>query len=690
MKGISVPAALSLLLLAGFARGQEEIGANANWPGPGGAPDESDYSRLAAIDRANIGRLGLAWYTDLPAEVTLEGTPIAVDGTLYFTGSYSAVYAVDGRTGRVLWRYDPEIWNHHPERMRYNFGVNRGAAYSAGRVYICTLDGRLIAVDAKTGKPLWSAETIEGDGVRYSTGAPRVIGDKVIIGNAGADYGARGYVTAYDAATGQRAWRFYTAPGSPEENKGDPAMEAAAKTWGGEYWKTGTGGTVWNGMTYDPELKRVYIGTGNSGPYDPSVRSPGGGDNLYLASIVALDAETGKYLWHYQVNPREAWDYKATANIVMATIAVDGHPRKVLMQAPTNGFFYVLDRETGKLLSAGKTGKISWADHIDLKTGRPVEAPNIRYETGETSMWPSSLGTHNWQAMAYSPKAGLAFIPYTQAGAKFSKVVPKPGESSFGGIQISEAKSDAEDGTASLLAWDPVRQQAAWKVRLPTFWNGGTLATAGSLVFQGTADGLFSAYDTSTGKRLWRFDAGLGIQAAPISYAVGGKQYVSVLVGYGGSAGVGNDLMRTGWKFGAQMRRLLTFTLDGNKHLPRPAPPDLAVHPIDDPSIKISDSDVATGRQVYMNCLVCHGINLVSGGNAPDLRESALALNLDTLWSVLHDGALMQNGMPRFDNLSRDQVKAVHAYIRSGARAVLTGHKAKDGGSMATRALLRC
>ena len=658
----------------------EAIGAAADWPSHGGGADESGYSRLDQITAANIGRLGLSWSLDLPGEATLEATPLAIDDVVYFTGSYAGVYAVDGITGKLLWRFDPETWKHNPAKMHFSFAANRGAAYADGRIFAAALDGRLFALDAKTGRLLWSVETVAPDDKHTSTGAPRTFNGKVIIGNGGGDFGARGYVTAYDQATGRRVWRFHTVPGRPEESKGDPAMERAAATWTGEYWKTGTGGTVWNGITFDPELNRIYVGVGNGGPYDPTLRSPGDGDNLYLASIVALDADTGKYVWHYQVNPREAWDYKATANMISATLEIDGKPRKVLMQSPTNGFFYVLDRQTGKLLSAEKIGKVTWAERIDIATGRPVEAKNIRYETGDLIIWPSPVGAHNWQAMSFSPRTALVYIPYMQVGARFSKGTPEPGAVSVGGLSIGWAKADPQDGKGALLAWDPIGQRARWKAQLNTFWNGGTLATAGDLVFQGAADGYFSAYNASTGQRLWRFDAGLGIIAAPISYSAGGKQYVSVLVGYGGAASSGSNLMHVGWKYRAQPRVLLTFGLDGKAVRPPSTPPDMTVKAVDDPSVQIRDADVAAGRDLFLACAVCHGRDLVSAGApGPDLRESRVALDPDALWTVLHDGALLQSGMPRFETLTREQVMQIYAYIRAGAREALGTRKPRHG-----------
>ncbi len=672
--------AMPALLAGAAAPDPAPIGgsAGADWRSHGGGTDESGYSALDQIDVGNVNKLGLAWSLDLPGEASLEATPLEVGGTLYFTGSYSAVYAVDAVSGRLLWRYDPEIWRY-PAKTHIVFPVNRGCAFADGRIFVGTLDGRLIALDAKTGKLQWSVDTLSPGSMNSSTGAPLAFRDKVLIGNGGADYGARGFVTAYDQKTGKQAWRFYTAPGSPEQNAGDPAMEAAAKTWSGKYWKTGTGGTAWNGLTFDPALGRVYIGTGNSGPYDPAVRSPevkgANGDNLYLASIVALDADTGKYVWHYQVNPREAWDYKATAGMILATIPVDGRPRRVLMQAPTNGFFYVLDRETGKLISAEKIGKVTWAQRIDLTTGRPVENPNIRYETGVTEMWPSQLGTHNWQPMAFSPKTGLVYIPAMQLGTRWSREAG-PGDVKFKGVVANPIIADADDAKGTLLAWDPIAQKAAWRVPRDMMWNGGTLATAGNLVFQGTADGFLSGYDARSGKVLWRFDAGLGIVSAPISFAVGGRQYVSVLVGYGGNT-FGAGLLYAGWKFGAQPRRLLTFAVGRHAKLAPSAPRDMQLHPVDDPSFRIDEASLDQGHRLFvMHCALCHGPNVASSATAaPDLRESGLAMDPQAIRAVLHDGALERQGMPRFETLSDREVSQIASYIRAKAREALGTRK---------------
>ena len=659
------------------------VGAAANWSAPGGGADETGYSRLAAITPANVDRLGLAWSLDLPGEVTLEATPLAVDGVLYFSGSYAAVYAVDAVSGRQLWRYDPQTWKNRPHKMNFSFGANRGVAYENGRVFVAALDGRLIALDAGTGKELWVAESVPEGALNISTGAPRTMNGKVIIGNGGADFGARGFVTAFDAETGKLLWRFYTVPGTADQNRGDPAMEAAARTWGPAFTKgTGGGGTAWNGMTFDPARNRVYIGVGNAGGYDPQARDPGSsGDNLYTSSIVALDADTGKYVWHYQENPRDSWDYKATPNILMATLTIDGRPREVLLHAPTNGFFYVLDRETGKLLNApGQTTAITWAQRIDVTTGRPVENPNIRYETGETRIWPGTVGGHNWQAMSYSPRTGLAYIPVQQIGARFSRTPGSENAFNVMGLSLEPIVEKEGDGHGYLVAWDPVTQTQAWRIRHDHLWNGGTLATAGGLVFQGTAEGLFNAYDAASGRRLWRFDARLGIIAAPMSFSVGGRQYVSVLVGYGGTTAAYGKFMDVGWKYGAQPRRLLTFALGGKARLAPTPGRDMAVHALDDPALAIDEADVAAGRALSIQCAACHGVGMQATGTpGPDLRESAIALQHDSLSELLKTGALMERGMPRFAYLTEVQIRQLHAYIRAKAREALGLRKPDTG-----------
>jgi quinohemoprotein ethanol dehydrogenase len=651
------------------------IGTGDEWHGVNGDSDETGYSRLNQITSANAGRLGLAWYLDLPGEASLEASPLEVDGVLYFTGAYGTVYAVAAASGKLVWKFEPKIWENNPNKMNYGFGANRGAAYANGKIFFAALDARLFALDAKTGRVIWSAETTDPQGGQTVTGAPRVFNGKVIIGQAGADFGMRGYVTAYDQETGTEVWRFYVVPGGPDANKGDPALEAAAKTWSGEFWKkTGGGGGPWDSLTFDADLNRIYVGTANASPYDAEARSPGGGDNLYTASIVALDADTGKYLWHYQINPRDTWDYDCTQQMTLATLTLDGKRRKVLMQAPKNGFFYVLDRETGRLISAEKLGKVTWADHIDLATGRPVENPDIRYEKGQSTIYPFTSGLHSWMRMTYSPATGLVYVPTMQMATRFHKGAPDDSDINVGGLNVASVGAESGDGKGSLVAWDPVAHTARWRVSVDTLWNGGAVSTAGNVVFQGAADGWFSAYDARTGVRLWRQQVGMGIIASPMTYSVGGKQYVAILAGYGGSAAILSDIMNVGWKYRGP-RRLLTFALDGEAALPPSDPPTLKINAQDNPAEILDPKQIAVGKAMSIACTACHGRNFIgAGGPAPDLRESSIPLSADAFWSVVHDGALIERGMPRYGIFGKPQIEALRQYIRDRARAELATH----------------
>jgi quinohemoprotein ethanol dehydrogenase len=648
---------------------------SGDWRSYGLDSSEQRFSPLTQIDARTVKQLGLAWSMDLPLNARgLQATPLAIDGTLYFSTSLSIVYAVDAVSGRELWRYDPEVGKYNPRSLRISLGVNRGVAYGEGLIFVGTLDGRLAALDAASGKPKWIVNTIEEVNARKQiTGAPRVFNGKVIIGNAGADFGTRGYVTAYDIKTGKKVWRFYTVPGDPSKGFEDETQAMAAKTWGGKWWQWGGGGTAWNGLTFDKELNRIYVGTGNSSNYNPEQRSPGGGDNLFLASIVALDADTGKYIWHYQVNPREAWDFKATADMILADLNIAGKRHKVLMQAPTNGFFYVLDRESGKLLSAEKLGKVTWAERIDLKTGRPVEAPNIRYQQGPVTFWPSPWGIHDWQAMSFNPKLGLAFIPTIKLAGTY-QTTPELQEKAKAlvlgakhytyafGATYAPTKSDPDDGTGGLVAWDPVQQKPRWTVKYASAWNGGTLTTASNLVFQGTADGWLHAYDATNGHELWRYYANNGIIAPPITYSVKGDQYITILVSYINFMPYTPD---EGWRYGKHVPRVLTFKLGGTAKLPATPPPSYVVNAVKDPT----PLDLAMARRGEAlfdeSCVTCHGVaGAIQGASAPDLRESAAARDLDTLRTIVHDGALSLGGMPQFDEYGDDQLRDISMYIQ--------------------------
>jgi len=594
-----------------------------------------------------------------------------------------------------MWRFDPDFAHHHPEKLRLNMGANRGVAYSQERVFVGVIDGRLVALNAQTGRVLWSVDTFDSPEARKAiTGAPRVFGNRVIIGHGGADFGTRGYVTAYDTATGKQIWRFYTVPGDPAKGFENQTLQMAATTWKGEWWRWGGGGTVWDSMTYDPELRRIYLGVGNGGPWNADIRSPGGGDNLFLCSIVALDAESGRYLWHYQENPRESWDYKATTNMIPAEFVIDGRRHKVLLQAAVNGFFYVLDRETGQLLSAQKFTKVTWADSINLKTGRPVEIPNLRYEHGPVTFWPSSAGAHNWQPMSFNPNTALVYIPTMHLGMRIGPPQNRDDLDHFAdprrryfatlGSKSAMVWQDANDGTAGLLAWDPVSQQKRWEVRYSnSFWNGGTLTTAGNLVFQGTGRGELIAYDARNGRRLWSFFAGLGISGSPNTYEVDGQQLVSVLVGFGGSAGNGSSLFDYGWRFNEQPRRLLTFVLGKREPLPYTPPPRFQVRAVDDPLLEIDPAEVARGGTLFNStCFLCHGANAEGTGSiAPDLRESQIALRWESFQPVLRQGLLAQQGMPKYDDLTDADLRSIFLFIRQRARDSRSDQPAAPGGS---------
>jgi quinohemoprotein ethanol dehydrogenase len=652
--------------------------SGAQWAGYGRTFDEQRYSPLRQIDAGNVSRLGLAWSLDLPDVHSVTTVPLAVDGVIYFAAGYTVIHAVDARTGKLLWRYDAEVWKASSAKMRAAWG-SRGLAYYMGKIYAGTQDGRLIALDARDGRLLWSSMTIRDDDQRYITGAPRVFNGKVIIGHGGADMGpVRGYVTAYHADTGKLLWRFHTVPGNPADGFENAAMAMAAKTWTGEWWKHGGGGTVWNAMTYDPEFNRIYLGTGNGAPWNRKIRSPDGGDNLFLCSVVALNADTGEYVWHYQTTPGESWDYNSAMDMVLVTLPIDGERRKLLLHAPKNGFFYVLDRATGKLVSAEKIVKVTWAEKIDLATGRPVEAPNARYQSGETHIWPNNQGAHSWHPMAYSPDTGLTYIPVREMAGYYSdKGVDLKNWRHPEGLNFSTGLSavdhmgnvPADAATSALLAWDPLRQRESWRVPTPGAFGGGIMTSAGNLVFQGDADGKLNAYAADSGKLLWSHDLGVGTVSPPITYLIDGRQHISILAGWAGGQTVYGDLSaKHGWVGREQPRRLLTFVLDGKARLPEPARRTPAV-PVDDPAFALDSQQVRRGAEVYGGkCLTCHGMDAIAGGAPPDLRASAIPLSLAAFDAVVRKGGLLQRGMPSFAEMSDRDLEAIRHYLRARAR----------------------
>jgi len=646
-----------------------------NWLAAGHDYGDTRYSALAGINDRNIGQLRLAWYYDLDTHRGQEGTPIVVDGVMYTTSAWSKVQALDAATGRLLWKFDPEV----PGRTAVNACcdvVNRGVALWRGRVYVATLDGRLIALDARTGKRVWSVLTVDPKLSYTITGAPLAARGRIIIGNAGAEYGVRGYVSAYDAATGRLLWRFYTVPGNPAKGFESDALARAAKTWPSGWWRSGGGATVWNSFSYDPDLDLVYFGTGNVQPWARPLASGERADSLYTASIVALHAGTGEYAWHYQETPGDMWDYDATQSLTLATLPIEGKPRRVILQASKNGYFYVLDRATGQLVSAQNYVPVNWARGIDPESGRPIVNPEALYDrTGK--LWvgaPGPSGGHNWQPMSFSPETGLVYIsahempfPYL-ADRDFE---PETLATNMGLDQATtslpsdrKAQAQALAGLKGyLLAWNPVTQRAAWRAEHKGPWNGGTLATRGNLVFEGTAAGDFEAYRATDGRRLWSSPAQTGIIAAPMTYEVAGRQYVTVLAGWGGVFPLvaGQLSFKSGHV--VNRSRVLTFALDGTAQLPPASEtPQRMIPP---PAVHVDPALAAEGGKQYARrCGSCHGDGAVSGGLVPDLRYSP-ALSNDALWNaVLNEGALESQGMVSFKSvLDAKQQAAVRAYL---------------------------
>jgi quinohemoprotein ethanol dehydrogenase len=684
------------------------------WLTTGRDAGKTFYSPLDQINRQTVGRLGFAWELKTGTNRGMEATPIVVDGVMYTSGVAGRVYALDAATGRELWHFEPPLKLKNARGSCCDI-VNRGVAVWKGKVYVASFEGILYALDAKDGSKLWEADTFVDHARAYSiTGAPQIAGKVVVIGNGGAEFDSRGYVSAYDLDSGHLAWRFYTVPGDPAKPYENKALEMAAKTWDPHHDPAGGGGgNAWDGFAYDPKTNLVYFGTGNGAPWNTKIRSPSGGDNLFVASIVALNADTGEYVWHYQETPGERWDFDATPPLMLATLKWNGADRDVLMQASKNGFFYILDRATGELLAADKFVDANWATSVDLKTGRPAESPAADYTKGKPIIvFPSGVGGHNFNPMSLSARTGLVYIPAVHTGMAVLAAPPAPHlrERMNSGVQIAFANQltgppetlppalrsvtspaylktvPSLDMHASLKAWDPVTHKVVWEHKYAGFMDhGGVLSTAGGVVVQGSIDGKLRVFNDETGEVIKEIDTGSALIAAPMTYTVNGVQYVAILTGSGGG----------GWNFWfpgnvaaerGNDNRILAFRLDGGA---TPLPPVLApVAPIPEPPAQPGTAaDIAAGGALFgRNCGGCHGN--ADRAAVPDLRRSGFIRESEPFQSVVRERALEKQNMPSWDDLlTAGEVEQIRSFLVSIARSAYA--KQASGAPSAPAPVLR-
>ncbi|GMN01893.1 PQQ-dependent dehydrogenase, methanol/ethanol family [Erythrobacter sp. MTPC3] len=657
----------------------------ANWMTHGRTYSEQRFSPLDQINTDTVGDLGLEWFADMDTARGQEATPLVIDGKMYLTTAWSKVKAFDAATGAPLWDYDPQVPGETAVKACCDT-VNRGLAAWGNSLFLGTLDGRLVSLDRDTGEVQWETVTVDQAQSYTVTGAPRVIDGKVIIGNGGAEFGVRGYIAAYDASDGSELWRFYTVPEGTEDDASPEYLQAAAQTWNTDVLAAndaiGGGGTVWDSMAYDPDLDLLYIGVGNGSPWNRAYRSPGEdgtgeGDNLYLSSIVAIRPGTGEYVWHYQTTPGETWDFTATQHIMLADMEIDGEERQVLMQAPKNGFFYVIDRATGEFISGDPYVTVNWASGIG-DDGRPIENPEARVDkTGLPALvTPGALGGHNWHPMAYHPGENLVYIPAFEAGMIYAPEENwKPDRARGFNVGFNLGAGDlppdmgirrqvSDSLKGMLVAWDPIAQEPRWTVEHEGPWNGGLLATGGDLVFQGTAGSEFNAYNAGTGEKLWSFAAQTGVVAPPITYTVDGEQYVAVLAGWGGAYALSVDGGLVSSKAPVRnVSRLMVFKLGAQGELPPEM--ELASLPLDPPPSRASAETIALGSEKYARyCAVCHAPAAVGSTVLPDLRRAGSLGNRQAWEAVVHGGMLKDNGMASFaESLSKEEIQAIREYV---------------------------
>ncbi len=618
------------------------------------------FSPLNEINARNVTHLGLAWYARLAERGgAYETTPIVDDGAIYVTAPWSKVYAFDAKTGRRLWKYDPKV----PGQWAVNLCcgiVNRGVAVWKGSVIWGTLDGRLIAVNAKSGKRIWQVQVTDPHKPQSITGAPIVADGLVFIGEGGSEFEQRGYVSAYDAATGKRVWRWWVVPGNPAKGFAhQPELKWAAKTWHGKWWKRGGGGTPWDGITFDPATGLLYIGTGNGAPWPAWLRSPGGGANLFTSSIVALDAKTGKFRWYYQEIPQDSFDFDSTSPIMTANLVVDGKQRHVVMQAPKDGIFYVLDAATGKLLAAKPfVPSVDWMTGFKAN-GEPILNPAANYgKTAKGFYIVPGPDAHSWYPMAFNPDTGLVYIP-THYGSfpLFAQAHAKMGNQ-LDWINIADCPKESAprltDPGSYLLAWDPVRMKAVWAQRQGRF-RAGVLTTAGNLVFQGSLPHDLSAYRADTGERLWTTDTQSGIAGGPATYTIDGVQYIAVVSGTSG--GFNRDF------WAPTYARLLVYKLGGRAAL---APTKPYKPPMLNPPPDFGSQSLLTlGQAQYdTHCASCHGNNGEVSSVFPDLRYVSMLWSSAACDAIVIDGALQSQGMVSFRKMVTPQdADAIRAYV---------------------------
>ena len=649
------------------ARVLAEAASGENWLVNGGRFSGEHFSPLKRITTGNVDQLGLAWFADIPS-FTMAAEPIVVDGVVYLSGSLSQVFALDARSGEMLWRFDPEIRLDLSLGNSYGARMNRGVAVWKERVYVGTAECTLIAIDASRGTQLWESPVCdprEGVGA-HIRGAPRVGGGKVFIGYAGSSYQARSSLVAFDAATGKEVWRFWTVPGDPAKGGFEtPELERASATWANGWAERG-GGSVWEGIRYDPVTGNVFFGTGSANPLNVNLRGPG--DALFTNSIMAVDAETGSYQWHYQTVPEDAWDYDAAMPLIVTDLEREGPAprtkrRRVVMQAPKNGFFYVLDARTGELLAADPIVDVTWATHIDMETGRPVEPPGARYYANENParpvpVKPQAGGAHSWYPMSFSPLTRLVYVPVADLATYYSVAGPY-------GLRLDSPDEPLPAGSGKLLAWDPVGREARWTVDYPLPWNSGVLSTAGELVFQGTAGGEFRAYRDASGELLWFRKTGTSILAAPVTFLAEGEQYVLAAAGIGG----GNGVITPSHSSTPDARgpsRLFAFKLGGKARLPPPRDPAPVPRP---PARTASKQQVEHGEEMWPTCGHCHGSQAMGvgprdlPGAVPDLRYVSAKTHAEWHGIVL-GGNQRHLGMPAFhEEMTIEDSEALHAYV---------------------------